>query len=138
MMCSRSVIEINGAGKSRAHVTISVSASGGISSPRKSAPTSLADSGNESERNRPKKSARSRGISTGMYNPPSGADPRKTASRRDTSEPWWRVLLNFIARAGPANREFQGNRVRRAQPLVDAPSGLLRGQTARRVVFDGQ
>ena len=74
----------------------------------------------------PRKSAGRCGMSTGMYSPPSGAEPRRTASRRETSGLRRSVLRNFIMRAGPAHREVPEIRARRDSAFRRRSSETMR------------
>src|SRR4029077_5326235 len=84
-MCNPGDTDTSSTGKLIASLTTCHITSSGTSAPANGRATRKHTSVNGSRRNSSNSSAERRAISTGMYNPPSGAKPRNTAPRSDVS-----------------------------------------------------
>src|SRR6202051_3877293 len=97
-MCNPGDSDTSFTGKLIASLTTCHITSSGTSVPANGRATRKHTSVNGSRRNSSSSSGERRAISTGMYNPPSGAKPRNTAPRSDVSGASREVLRYLIAR----------------------------------------
>src|ERR1700686_2684895 len=98
-MCNPGDSDTSSTGKLIASLTTCHITSSGPSVPANGRATRKHTSVNGSRRNSSSSSGERRAISTGMYNPPSGAKPRNTAPRSDVSGASREVLRYLIAAA---------------------------------------
>src|SRR6202022_37246 len=96
-MCNPGDNDTSSTGKLIASLTTCHITSSGTSAPANGRATRKHTSVNGRRRNSSSSSAERRAISTGMYNPPSGAKPRNTAPRSDVSGASRDVLRYLIA-----------------------------------------
>src|SRR6266853_6436434 len=96
-MCNPGDNDTSFTGKLIASLTTCHITSSGTSAPANGRATRKHTSVNGSRRNSSSSSGERRAISTGMYNPPSGAKPRSTAPRSDVSGASRDVLRYLIA-----------------------------------------
>src|ERR1700720_3634932 len=98
-MCNPGDNDTSFTGKLIASLTTCHITSSGTSAPANGRATRKHTSVNGSRRNSSSSSGDRRAISTGMYSPPSGANPLNTAPRRDVSGACRDVLRYLIAAA---------------------------------------
>src|SRR6202047_976934 len=96
-MCKPGDSDTSSTGKLIASLTTCHITSSGTSAPANGRATRKHTSVNGSRRNSSSSSGERRAISTGMYNPPSGAKPRNTAPRSDVSGASRDVLRYLIS-----------------------------------------
>src|SRR5437870_10289623 len=135
-MCSPGESETSFTGKLIASLTICHSTSSGASGVANGRTTRKHTSVNGSERNSSSSSGEWRAISAGMYRPPSGASPRKTAPRNEVSGALPAVLRYLISSrrhfaAKIAAATIQETRRRYAAVLAVQPLAELRAPVRR-------
>src|SRR5216684_397597 len=105
-MCSPGERDTSLTGKLIASLTTCHKISSGTSAPANGRATRKHTSVNGSRRNSSSSSGERRAISTGMYNPPSGASPRSTAPRSEVSGAFRAVLRYLIRKISSRAFEF--------------------------------
>src|SRR5579859_538140 len=108
-MCKAGEREISFTGKLMASLTTCHRISPGNSGPAKGLTTRKQTSVNGKLRNSSSSCGERRAISTGMYRPPSGARPRRTAPRNEVSGACRDVLRYLTGRRSPGFFQLSGD-----------------------------